>query len=116
MEGGILAVHCANKKVIPTFTKTFWEYLLRFNPGRDLTDETGLGGVFIPDEEYEMERNFVAMADQDNSKTMDIEEFEHFTNSNIIEPIFELLDETGDGVIEAAIEGKPFENISFRIL
>merc|ERR1711962_980220 len=111
-HGRVHAVHCQTRRVIPSIIEYFW-YPLAMNSQRNV-EYNIREPIFYPNERVYDNLLLVNMADMDNSSTVDTKEFEDSIMS-YTRFLFELLDETNDGVIEAAIEGKPFENIPFRI-
>merc|ERR1711962_97766 len=106
------AVHCETKRVIPSIIEYFW-YPLAMNSQSNVEYNIRVP-IFYPNERVYDNLLLVNMADMDNSATVDTKEFEDYIMS-YTRFLFDLLDETKDGVIEAAIEGKPFENIPFGI-
>merc|ERR1711962_1901901 len=123
--GRVRAVHCQTRRVIQTIVENYW-YPLALKSQSDMDPDIiresiyMRPGLFYPDESVYEHRLLVNMAEFDNvtwnniSATVDYKEFHDFI-LNCMRFLFELLDETNDGVIEAAIERKPFENIPFRI-
>merc|ERR1719184_272217 len=111
--GRVHAVHCQTKRVIPTIIEYFW-YPMVSNSQSNMDPAIIRGPIFYPNERVYEDKLLLNMADMDNSSTVDTKEFEDFIESNT-RFLFSLLDETNDGVIDAEIEGKPFENISFGI-
>jgi len=113
-HGRVHAVHCQTRRVIPSIIESFWLPLAMNSLRTDTDPATFREPIFYPNERVYDNLLLVNMADMDNSNTVDTKEFEDSIMS-YTRFLFELLDETNDGVIEAAIEGKPFENIPFRI-
>merc|ERR1711962_1044203 len=114
-HGRVHAVHCQTRRVIPSIIESFWLPLAMNSLRTDTDPAVFREPIFYPNERVYDQRILLNMADKDNSTTVDTKEFEDSIMS-YTRFLFELLDETNDGVIEAAIEGKPFENIPFRIL
>merc|ERR1711962_248608 len=112
--GKVHAAHCETKRVIPSISIEYFWYALEMNSQSNMDPTVIREPIFYPNERVYDNLLLVNMADMDNSTTVDTKEFEDSIMS-YTRFLFELLDETNDGVIEAAIEGKPFENIPFRI-
>merc|ERR1712115_146805 len=108
-EEKVLAVQCVTPKVLSILSEQLWKVIHATNGE--------FRGIYNGGRGHPIFANVLHFLgyQQDGFITLDKNVYETFINE-MVKFIVKLMDETGDGIIEANIEGKPFENIGFRLL
>merc|ERR1712180_124071 len=118
IEGKVLAVQCVTPKVLSLLSEELWKVISAANGDYWRRYGSDPLGEYNQREEHGVDwpnvLQFIGYQ-QDGFITLDKTVYENFINE-MVKFLVELMDETGDGIIEANIEGKPFENIGFRLL
>merc|ERR1712180_60490 len=107
-EGKVLAVQCVTPKVLSILSEQLWKVIYATNGE--------FRGIYNGGRGHPIFANVLHFLgyQEDGFITLDKTVYENFINETV-KFLVKLMDETGDGMIEANIEGKPFENIGFRL-